>query len=239
MAAFRRAVAMGCTEVETDVGFTKDGKLLLFHDDTLERTTNGTGKPEDFTLEDLKRLDAGSWWDPKKPRRAGEVELHWDRSYAGEKLITLEELLDAFGNSITYHVEIKRPTPALVPAVLGAIRGRGLVDNVFIAAINDDPSLREALRLQPGIRVASACVRSIREIGLKAIDDCAAHGYAMVTLAAFNHTKELVDRGHALGMEVRSSGIRNREQMVEAAELGCNGMTINWPDWLFDYVRHA
>jgi glycerophosphoryl diester phosphodiesterase len=59
----------------------------------------------------------------------------------------------------------------------------------------------------------------------------------MVTLASFNHSRKLVDLAHSLGMEARSSGIANRRQMIEAAELGCNGMTINWPDWLIDYVR--
>ena len=95
MAAFERAVAMGATEVETDVAFTRDGKLLLFHDFTLERTTNGKGLPEDYTLAELKQLDAGSWRDPR---------LSWDRDYGGEKLIALEELLDRFGSSLTYHV---------------------------------------------------------------------------------------------------------------------------------------
>jgi glycerophosphoryl diester phosphodiesterase len=46
-----------------------------------------------------------------------------------------------------------------------------------------------------------------------------------------------VERAHALGIEARSSGITNRAQMIEAAEIGCNGMTINWPDWLLEYVR--
>jgi glycerophosphoryl diester phosphodiesterase len=59
----------------------------------------------------------------------------------------------------------------------------------------------------------------------------------MVTLASFNHSRKLVDLAHSLGMEARSSGIANRRQMIEAAELGCDGMTINWPDWLIDYVR--
>ena len=49
MAAFDRAVSMGVTEVETDVGLTKDGALILFHDNTLERTTNGFGLPEEHT----------------------------------------------------------------------------------------------------------------------------------------------------------------------------------------------
>lgn len=227
MAAFERAVAMGAVEVETDVAFTRDRRLLLFHDHTLERTTNGRGLPEDYTLDELKRLDAGSWVDAR---------LSWDRDYAGERLITLEELLDRFGTGLTYHVEIKKPMPGLVPAVVGAIRQRGLIDNVFIAAANDDASLQEALRLAPGIRVSSAPVTRIEQSGPVAIEECAANGYAMVTLASFNHSAALVDLAHSLGLEARSSGIASRAQMIEAAEIGCNGMTINWPDWLMAYV---
>ena len=228
MAAFRRAVEMGATEVETDVAFTKDRQLLLFHDDTLDRTTNGSGRPEEYTLDELKRLDAGSWADER---------LSWDRDYRDEKLITLQELLDAFGDSLTYHVEIKKPMPGLVPEVVGAIRERRLIENVFIAAFEDDESLQEAMRLAPGIRVASAPETKIRKNGPRAIEECATNGYAMVTLASFNHSKNLVDLAHSLGIEARSSGIATREQMIEAAEMGCNGMTINWPDWLMDYVR--
>jgi glycerophosphoryl diester phosphodiesterase len=227
MAAFRRALDMGATEVETDVAFTKDRRLLLFHDNTLDRTTNGSGLPEDYTLDELKQLDAGSWVDER---------LSWDRDYRGEKLITLEELLDQFGDTLTYHVEIKKPMPGLVPEVISAIEQRGLIDKVFIAAIDDDRSLQEAMRLAPGIRVASAPVAKLRQDGPGAIEECAGHGYAMVTFASFNHSKELVDLAHSLGMEARSSGIASRAQMIEAAEMGCNGMT-NWPDWLIDYVR--
>lgn len=237
IAAYRRAVEMGAVEVETDVGFTKDRRLLLFHDDMLERTTNGNGRPEDFTLEELKRLDAGSWWDPRKPRPAWEPELTWDRDYQGEKLITLEELLDEFGDTLTYHVEIKRPAPGLVPEVLKAIQERGLLDRVFISAIDDDQSLLEALRVQPSIRVAPTPVAALKRKGPEAIVECARYGSAMVVLASFNHTRELVRLAHDLGMEARSSGIRTREQMVEAVEIGCNGMTINWPDWLMDYWK--
>src|SRR5262249_14890443 len=64
--------------------------------------------------------------------------------------------------------------------------------------------------------------------GPGAIAHCAAQGYAMVTLASSNHTKALVDLAHARGLEARSSGIATRAQMIEAAEMGCNGMTINW-----------
>lgn len=228
MVSFERAVAMGATEVETDVAFTRDGALILFHDETLERTTNGSGLPEDFTLAELKQLDAGSWHDPK---------LSWDRSYAGEKLITLNELLDRFGASLTYHIELKKPMAGLVPAVVTAIAERGLVPNVYLFAIENEDGLKEAQRLAPGLRIAWAPEGLLESDPEAAVRRCAANGFHMIVLSSRNQSRELVALAHELGIEARSSGISSREKMVAAAEIGCNGMTINWLDWLQEYVR--
>jgi glycerophosphoryl diester phosphodiesterase len=228
MAAFARAVEMGAREVETDVSLTRDGRLLLLHDDTLDRTTNGTGRPEEYSLRELKELDAGSWSDPR---------LSWDRQYRGEKLITLDELLDAFGTSLTYHVELKRPVPWLVEALVEAVNSRGLGGNVFICAVENETELKQARRLAPEIRVAWAPEAALRDDGPAAVRQCAANGFAMITLNSRNQARALVDLAHSLGIEARSSGISSREQVIAAAEIGCNGMTINWPDWLLDYVR--
>jgi glycerophosphoryl diester phosphodiesterase len=228
MAAFTRAVEMGATEVETDVALTRDGHLLLFHDFTLERTTNGRGLPESYALDELKQLDAGSWIDSR---------LSWDRDYRGERLITLDELLDRFGDTLTYHIELKKPMQGLVPAVVDAVGNRGLLDKVFICAVEQEGALKEAQRLAPGIRIAWAPETLLRDDGPRAIEACATNGFAMVTLNASNQSGALVELAHALGIEARSSGIASREMMVAAAELGCNGMTINWPDWLMDYAQ--
>ncbi len=58
----------------------------------------------------------------------------------------------------------------------------------------------------------------------------------MVVLSARNQSRWLVELAHGYGIEARSSGIHSRGQMIEAVEIGCNGMTINWPDWLMDYI---
>lgn len=228
MAAFERAVAMGATEVETDVALTRDGHLLLFHDFTLERTTNGTGEPESYSLDELKRLDAGSWSDP---------QLSWDRDYHGETLITLDELLDRFGDTLTYHIELKKPMPGLVPAVVKAIADRRLIDQVFICAVEQEQQLREVQELAPNVRIAWAPEALLQEDGPRAIRRCASNGFAMATLNSRNQSPALVGLAHTLGIEARSSGIASREQMIAAAEIGCNGMTINWPDWLIKYAR--
>lgn len=228
MVAFERAVQMGATEVETDVAFTRDGRLLLFHDFTLERTTNGTGLPEDYTLDELKQLDAGSWHDPK---------LSWDRDYRGERLITLDDLLDRFGDTLTYHIELKKPMEGLVEAVVSAIVARGLVDQVFVFGVEQEAELLEVKRRAPGIGVAWAPERLLAEAPALAVEKCAAYGFSMITLNTSNQSRAVVELAHALGIEARSSGISNREKMIAAAEIGCNGMTINWLDWLMDYVR--
>jgi len=228
MAAFERAVAMGATEVETDVGFTKDGELLLLHDFTLDRTTNGSGEPETFTLSELKRLDAGSWHDPK---------LSWDRDYRGEKLITLNELFDRFGDTLTYHVELKKPTPGLVPAVVEAILRRDLGRNVYVFGIEQEAELLEVKRLASELRIAWAPEVLLASDPAAAVRRSAANGFAMIVLNASNQSREIVDLAHSLGVEARSSGISSREKMIAAGEIGCNGMTINWPDWLLAYVR--
>ena len=60
MEAFRAAIALGVDQIETDIRVTRDGELVLIHDATVDRTTNGTGRVCDFTLEELQKLDAGN-----------------------------------------------------------------------------------------------------------------------------------------------------------------------------------
>ena len=151
MAAFRKAVQLGAPEVETDVGFTKDRALLLLHDRTLERTTSGSGRPEDHDLAYLKTLDAGSWMDPRE-----HPDFDWQQDYSGERLITLDELLAEFGDALTYHVEIKDRTAGLVPAIIDSVMGYGLLSQVIMAMVDDEDPLLEAKSLAPGIRTSLA-----------------------------------------------------------------------------------
>jgi glycerophosphoryl diester phosphodiesterase len=228
MAAFGRAVEIGATEVETDVAFTRDGHLLLFHDETLDRTTNGTGRPEDYTLAELRQLDAGSWHDPA---------LSWDRDYTGERLITLVDLLDRFGASLTYHLELKKPMAGLPEAIVAELQSRGLVERAFLFSIDDEAGLKRAKALEPRLRIAWAPEDLLRTDPRGAVMRCAENGFSMITLNARNQSRDIVAHAHSLGLEARSSGIASRQAMIVAAEMGCNGMTINWPDWLIGYAR--
>ncbi|WP_318245615.1 glycerophosphodiester phosphodiesterase [Halobacillus yeomjeoni] len=88
--------------IEVDIQMTKDGKLVALHDTTLDRTTNGTGEVRDHTLEEIKQLDAGSWFNEAYPEKA-------DESYEGLEVPTLEEVFQRYGKDTKYYIETKSP----------------------------------------------------------------------------------------------------------------------------------
>lgn len=92
MAAFKAALNIGVPMIELDVTLTHDGHVVVIHDDTLDRTTNGTGSVRDHTLSELKKLDAGGWFSPY---------------FKEEKIPTLSEVLNFFGKKISINIEIK------------------------------------------------------------------------------------------------------------------------------------
>ena len=91
-AAFREAIRLEAHMIEMDVCFTKDRQLVLMHDVTVDRTTNGSGTVSDLTLEEIKRLDAGSW-------KSGQFE--------GEEIPTLEEVLQIMPMNIWLDVHLR------------------------------------------------------------------------------------------------------------------------------------
>jgi len=90
--AFQKAEAVKADMIELDIQLSKDGIPMVFHDDTLERCTNGTGKLNQYTCDELRKLDAGGWKNP---------------DFSGEKIPTLEEVLSFAKNKIAVNVEIK------------------------------------------------------------------------------------------------------------------------------------
>ena len=219
MAAFQRAVDMGVNEIETDVHFTRDGELVLLHDHTLERTTDGHGTPADHTLGQLRRLDAGSWMGDE---------------FAGERLITLSELLTAFGDRLTYHVELKDRTAGIGAATAAVVRQHGREADVLVSGFDCEvellaakaalPALRSTVLVSPELDTGAAIARAARD------------GHDGVSLYVEVITGDWVIAAHTVGLEVRCWGINTRDDMEHGAATGCNGMTINWPDWLQQWV---
>ena len=144
IAAFRMAAEQGAKWVELDVALSMDGKLIVIHDDSVERTSSGAGSLGALTAEQIAAFDAGSWFDPR---------------FAGERIPTLAQTIAALGElGLSANVEIKqhkhhRSLDQLVEAVQADIAGRD--PNVSIMISSFDPQALAAMhKLEPELEMA-------------------------------------------------------------------------------------
>jgi glycerophosphoryl diester phosphodiesterase len=123
LAAFKKAVALGATFIETDLQLSRDARFVAIHDATLNRTTNGQGSVHDMTLAELRRLDAGSWFGSE---------------YSGERIPTIEEIL-AFSkkNDVVFYLELK-PGGSWggEHALIGALRESGEIRRAVVISFD-------------------------------------------------------------------------------------------------------
>ncbi len=126
--AFQAALDAGVQMIELDVVLSRDRKLVVIHDANLERTTNGKGAVSDYTLEQLKQLDAGGWFHPR---------------FSGEQLPELSEVLDLAGGQVFINIEIKphayephHPLDAVERQIIALIRRRIIADRVLISSFD-------------------------------------------------------------------------------------------------------
>ncbi len=127
--SFERAVTDGVTIVETDVHATRDGHVVIFHDATLDRTTDASGPVAARTLEELRALDAGYRFSPDGGGR-------FPFRGRGLRIPTLEEAFDRFPD-MRFNIEIKSDTPGLLEAVVALVMRQGRADRTLLAAEKD------------------------------------------------------------------------------------------------------
>ncbi len=140
LAAFEKAVELGADGIEFDVHLSADGVPVIIHNFTVDDTTDGSGRVADMTLAQLKQLDAGSYFDP---------------AFAGERIPTLEEVLEAMGRRLLLNIELKTTglrDNGLAQAVVAQIEQHGLGDSVLFSSFNPF-SLRRVKRIAPHIPV--------------------------------------------------------------------------------------
>jgi glycerophosphoryl diester phosphodiesterase len=170
--AFKTAQQKGADVIETDVHLTADGRVVVLHDETVDRTTNGSGSVEQMTLAEIKQLDAAYWFIEGEgtvhdPSRAAS-DFRWRGVATGDKrppkgfgpndftIPTLDELLDAFPDT-WLNIELK-PTVAMTgrleAAVAELLRAHGRTDDVIVASFNDQ-SVELFKALAPEINTAA------------------------------------------------------------------------------------
>lgn len=142
LAAFLKAKELGADGFETDVQLTKDGKMVMHHNYTIDANTDGSGRIIDMTLEELKTYDFGSWKGKK---------------FKGQKILTLQECLEVAKQFRMVNIELKAPLDRTIPyvePVAKAIGDAGMTEKVIISAF-DHSLLGEMKQLLPDIRVGA------------------------------------------------------------------------------------
>lgn len=140
IAAFELAVEQGADSIELDAKLSADNEVMVIHDQTVDRTTNGKGKVNGLTLAELKQLDAGSFFDPR---------------FSGEPIPTLDDVFESVGKKTFINVELTNyasRNDALVPLVIEIVKRHGLQGSVLFSSFFP-VNLRRALALLPEVPV--------------------------------------------------------------------------------------
>lgn len=219
MAAFRKAVAMGVTFIETDLHLSRDARFVAVHDETLDRTTNGRGAVHEFTLGDLRKLDAGSWFGS---------------DFAGERIPTLEEILQfAKKHDVVFYLELK-PGGSWggEHALIGALRESGEIARTVV--ISFDASILAAVRrIEPTLMTGLLYDGQMAEPLGKALEVGARQIAARGDLVSPWMLKEA--RRHDL--QVVCWTVNHPAHMRMLMEAGVDGIMSDYPDRILDLNR--
>jgi len=147
MYAFEHAVELGADVLEMDLHISKDGVLVIMHDETVDRTTDGTGNLEEMTLNEIKQLDAGYDW-------CQDDGITYPYRGQGITVPTLEEVFQAFPD---YHmtIEIKKTDRSMAEPFCNLIREYGMQDKVLVASFHDE-RMDEFRQVCPEVATSSA-----------------------------------------------------------------------------------
>ncbi|HUJ32504.1 MAG TPA: glycerophosphodiester phosphodiesterase family protein [Candidatus Acidoferrum sp.] len=214
IAAFERAVQLGAGFIETDLHLTRDARFVAIHDRTLERTTNGRGAVHDYTLAELRELDAGKWFD---------------REFMGEKIPTLEEVLE-FGrkHDVVFYLEVKYDAAwGMHHALVAALQKTESAARTVV--ISFDPGTILAVhKLDASIMLGLLVERGVPDLAKAATEV----GARQVGLAASLVTPELIAKSHQADLLVAAWTVNTAAEMGAMMSAGVDGIITDFPDRL-------
>jgi glycerophosphoryl diester phosphodiesterase len=225
-AAFRRAIELGADGVELDVHLSQDGQVVVIHDFTVDKTTDGTGRVAEKTLAQLKALDAGIKFSPQ---------------FAGERIPTLSEVFETLEGKLLANVELKAPGKShdvsLVAPVLEVVRQHGMERRVAFSSFNTHV-LAAMKNLAPhipvGVLYAPDSAAYARHAWLDPFElHQARHPHFSMVTGPF------VRWCHVRGLQVNVWTVDDPAEMRRLIAAGVNAIITNKPDVLRDVLNEA
>ncbi|MBN9898269.1 glycerophosphodiester phosphodiesterase [Bacillus thuringiensis] len=226
IAAYQLGQQMNGDYIEIDLQMTKDGHLVAMHDETLNRTTNGTGLVKEHTLEEIKQLNAGSLFNEKYPNLA-------KKDCEDAKVPTLEEIIETFGNGANYYIETKSPDEyaGMEEKLLEIIKHYEISDNVIIQSFSE-----ESLQKIHSLDVTLPLVQLLPYKKAVQLTELEIKKYKTYCIALGMNYKYIdsayVKRIKKHGLEVHPFTVDNEKDMKKLLLWGVDGMFTNDPDRL-------
>lgn len=214
MLAFKKAVEAGCDEIELDVQLTKDGKVVVIHDETIDRVTNGSGLVRDYTLEELQKFHAGSIFGDQ---------------YGFVNIPSFEEYCQwAAGQTVTTNIELKTGVfyyEELEEKTIEIIRKYGLEGKVMFSSFNP-LSLIEAKRIAPEIPCGFLVDAPLGNAGYY----CKKYGFEFFHPNGAKLTQEAWESCKKHGVGINAWTINDMGVLEKLYDWDCAGAITNYPN---------
>lgn len=222
LAAFRIGLGLGAEGVECDVHMSRDGRIVVIHDPTVERTTNGEGRVGELTFEELRALDAGSWFDAR---------------FSGERIPSLDELFELLseterssGVSRWLFIELKHGNdvyPGIEEALVLAIAGSGRMERIAVISF-DHRAIARIQAMAPSLR--TGVLYDARPLDSAALAQAAQAGWIGPAVKWVD--AEEVARARQAGLEVFVWTANQEAAMRRMIALGVSAVGSDYPDRL-------
>jgi len=225
LAAFEAGVEAGASAIELDLRCTADGHVVAMHDESVDRTTDGTGAIQQLTLEQVRKLDAGGWFDER---------------FAGEGVPTLAEVFDQLVDRVPLVLHVKEDRCGIERAVVEEVNRRGAVDRVTVSS--DKRGVLESIhRMAPDLATTwIAWFRDWRWWMWYVAGKVRRLQARRVAPPASQVTEAMVDYFQSRGIVVRAWGVGRDESLAaRLISLGVDGMTFDDPLRLTELLNTA
>lgn len=237
LAAFQKALDLGVTAIELDVHLSQDNELVVIHDPTLDRTTDGTGPVHNLTLGELKKLNASA-----KYKGQGNYDV--------QRIPTLQEVYDLVGKRAQMYIEIKLANdnsryPNIEQKVIAVVRKNSAVNSTRISSF-DFATVRQIQTLEPQIgREAIISTAYLRDMGLKGkgpneiIADLTAQGARALGCEKTYLSPAFTAMLKQAGLTVGVWTVDDPNEMWKFIDLGADVVTTNRPDLLLAALKQG
>ena len=231
--AFKKAHDLGVDVIEIDVHGTADGEIVVMHDASVDRTTDGTGKVNSFTLEQLRKLDAGFRWSPDNgktyPYRGNGITIPM-----------LEEVFAAFPK-MKFNIEPKQASPSIIKPLCQIIRNHKMTDKVVVGSFQQ-AVLDEFRGECPEVATSASPFEVSKFLGMYKTGLNQSYSPPMQALQVPEYigvTKEFVEAAHERNLKVHVWTVNETANMQRLLEIGVDGIMTDYPQRLLTLLDRA